>query len=180
MTTPPAEEPTNSSRLTLSSGSRSRNSSIRNFDLLQVPGRQPLQSASAPESPSSLMSFDMDRSSQSLDKSNNNTLACHTTNLILGPLSLQIPDHSIIPSPHKRCNGSVNHSPNSAKLNGGPNASGEHTPLLTASPNASQRNGHKHNNISPHELEQHLEDTVLTKNLKSKSIHGSVYSRLNG
>lgn len=111
-----------------SADSRSRNSSLRNFDLLQVPGSCTLsRNNSSLDGSLSVVSFDMDNVSNA-DKSDT-ALICD--NGLLGPLSLQIPEQHISPpEANRNCNGNIGHHPPLVRMNGVPLNHGEYTPLL--------------------------------------------------
>lgn len=170
-----------------SAEARSRNSSLRNFDLLQVPGNCGLSGTNSPCSgvALSVASFDMDNSVDSSHTRSSNPL---------GPLSLQIPEQFITPpEANKNCNGNIsNHLP-LVRMNGGLLSQGEHT-SLTISPVKDSQNGgsrlptgndpNKQSMFtrSSSKASLSLEDDEMRKHkiLQAKVSNGSLYSRLDG
>lgn len=180
------DETFTTSRQTFSNGAdnRSRNGSLRNFDLLQVPGRKALNSTSS-DNVGSVVSFDMDDCSTTSDKQE--SLSGRDNPLL--PLSLQIPEQQITPPDvNANCNGKTNNThPPLVRMNGGLGHHGEHTPLLLTPKDG--QNGCKlspsinalfKRSLSGSSLDQEGSEFNTEKKLESKQIHGSFYSRLNG
>lgn len=173
-------------RLTpISADSRSRNSSLRNFDLLQVPGNEGVLHTISTDAAVSLVSFDMDNSYSNADVVE--VLKGSSSSKSLGPLTLQIPDQHMTPTEaNKNCNGNVTRHPTLIRMNGGPANHGEHTPLLISPVKAAQNGSIISNNgifkrtASLTSLDMDDSDSPTDKMLQTKLNHGSLYSRLNG
>lgn len=177
------------SRLTPSSAdSRSRNSSIRHFDLLQVPGNCGLnKNTSTSDAALSIVSFDMDHLSTA-DRSESTAISVGDP---LSPLSLQIPDQHITPLDcNKNCNGNIAYTPR-VVMNGSPGCHGEHTPLLT-SPRESINGGSHLLAYKDHNKQTafknafsgssiNIVDGEIRKHRHRRSIsHASLYSKSDG
>lgn len=156
----------------------SRNNSIKDVDLLQVPQRRQLNSSSS-ESSLCSVTFEMDRATKRNQQS--------PSNRSLSPLSLYIPAPHLIPQApavNNSCNGSSNHSPHS-KMNGSctKTGAGEQTPLLTT---LAQENKASENRVNKQWQTNHLfknhvnndDGDIHRSKLSFRS--SSVYSKLNG
>lgn len=155
-------------RLTISSAdSRSRNGSIKNFDLLQVPGRQPMTS-SLPEVPIITESQVCSSSNDELEGPKHKSWT---------ELSLQIPEPISLPEVNKNCNGNAMLHPPFVQMNGNSQKHGESSPLLTI-----QRPKDKIPTFSTSSIDirENEELACGSKKHQSKISNGSLYNCVNG